>query len=450
MSQSGQQSPAATRLLRVWALMGAGAMAAAGLLALLLALSRTPHIGELLPWGPGFFRKALITHVDFSFVVWFLALLGASFTLALARLGQSMRAADRWAAGLFLCGFAAMALPALLERGQPYLNNYVPMLDDPLFVAGLGLIFAGAGLAALRLLAALPRRCEGMDPFAHGVALAALALLASFVTLLIAYAALPAGLDPATFYERLFWGAGHVQQFAFTILMLAIWQELSSLAFGRPSLGPKAWRAALLTLLPFILAAPFFHLLHPILGLANKQAFTSLFLFGLALAPAVLGLGVLAQAWKASGWRKDPGALALVFSVLLFGAGGIMGYGLGTNDTRIPAHYHAVIGGVNLALMGLFYAVLLPYLGRPLKPGRAANLSIWLYGLGQFLWTAGMYLAGAMGVARKTSGQAQGLDSLAKNVSMGVMGLGGAIAVAGGIVFIWLALRYLLGKEGRA
>jgi glucose dehydrogenase len=61
-----------------------------------------------------------------------------------------------------------------------------------------------------------------------------------------------------------------------------------------------------------------------------------------------------------------------------------------------------------------------------------------------------MYLAGAMGVARKTSGQAQGLDSLAKNVSMGVMGLGGAIAVAGGIIFIWLSLRYLLAKEARA
>ncbi len=437
-------------LVRLWALAGAGAMAAAGILALLLALSRTPHVGEALPWGPGFFRKALITHVDFSFIVWFLAMLGAAFTLALTRLGERARPADSIAAGLFLAGFAAMALPALLDRGQPYLNNYVPMLDDPLFVLGLGLIFTGASLAALRLLWALPLRWESQDPFVLGAALAAFALLISLATLLIALALLPRGLDPATFYEHLFWGAGHVLQFAFTILMLAIWQDLSARFFGRPALGPKSWRAALATLLPFILIAPFHHLLHPLLSLANKQSFADLFLFGLVLAPSVAGLAVLLQALKTSGWRKDPGALALVFSVLLFGLGGFMGYGLGTNDTRIPAHYHAVIGGVNLSLMGLVYAVLLPALGRALKPGRGANLSIWLYGLGQFLWTAGMYLAGAMGVARKTSGQAQGLDSLAKNVSMGVMGLGGAIAVAGGIIFIWLSLRYLLAKEARA
>ncbi|MBF0393365.1 MAG: hypothetical protein HQL38_11865, partial [Alphaproteobacteria bacterium] len=36
--------------LRGWALLGVGALAMAGALALLLALARTPGIQDLLPW----------------------------------------------------------------------------------------------------------------------------------------------------------------------------------------------------------------------------------------------------------------------------------------------------------------------------------------------------------------------------------------------------------------
>ena len=57
-------------------------------------------------------------------------------------------------------------------------------------------------------------------------------------------------------------------------------------------------------------------------------------------------------------------------------------------------------------------------------------------------------MAGAAGVPRKTMGAAaQGLDSTLKKVAMGVYGLGGALAVLGGVLFIWLMLTKLLSRQ---
>ena len=67
-----------------------------------------------------------------------------------------------------------------------------------------------------------------------------------------------------------------------------------------------------------------------------------------------------------------------------------------------------------------------------------------LLGTGQFLHSSALFLAGMFGVARKVAGSNQGLDSWPKIASMAVMGLGGVIAVVGGVIFIVLALRMLL------
>ena len=42
--------------------------------------------------------------------------------------------------------------------------------------------------------------------------------------------------------------------------------------------------------------------------------------------------------------------------------------------------------------------------------------------------------------------EAQGIDTLLKKVAMGVYGVGGALAVAGGILFIWFMLSRLLRR----
>src|SRR5262245_33302023 len=61
-----------------WSLLPLVALGLAGLLALLLALARVPGAEELLPWtGPDYFRRILVVHVTFAFVVWYMGVQGA-------------------------------------------------------------------------------------------------------------------------------------------------------------------------------------------------------------------------------------------------------------------------------------------------------------------------------------------------------------------------------------
>jgi heme/copper-type cytochrome/quinol oxidase subunit 1 len=136
-------------------------------------------------------------------------------------------------------------------------------------------------------------------------------------------------------------------------------------------------------------------------------------------------------------WARDarPPRNALAASLLLFAVGGALGMAISGLNTVIPAHYHGSIVGVTLALMGLTYH-LLPRLGFAPPPPRLAAWQPWVYATGQLLHVGGLAVSGAMGIQRKTAGAAQGLDTLGAKAAMGVMGLGGLLAVIGGILFV--------------
>jgi len=441
-------SPGLRAELRGWSLVAIGSLAVAGALALLLVLSRVPATQVLLPWSwQSFFYTALVTHVILSFVVWFLAVLGALAVLALA--GQPAPRLDRlgpvglWAAA---AGSVLLVVPALLNSGEPQLNNYVPIVVHPLYYLGLVLVGLGVALPVVRLLAN-PGAWRGCVGF--GVAVTGVCYLISLLYIALAGAALPAGLDYETWNERLFWGGGHVLQFVNTGLMLVVWVQLAEQAFGEPPVPPKLFRLVMGSMVAFCLAGLAFYGMFGVLSLEHRLAFTDLLWYGLTPSPLVVGAGLTALLWRR---RKQltgsPAELGLLISLAVFLVGGLMGFFLGASDARTPSHYHAVIGGVNLTFMALFMAVVLPVLGRASRARRLGTLQFHFYGWGQLVFSFGMFVAGAAGVPRKTMGAAaQGLDSTLKKVAMGVYGLGGALAVLGGILFIWLVLSRLLGRE---
>jgi len=137
----------------------------------------------------------------------------------------------------------------------------------------------------------------------------------------------------------------------------------------------------------------------------------------------------------------------LITSLLLFTVGGAIGFLIQGSDVRVPAHYHGSIVGVTLALMGLAYA-LLPRLGFRVPQGRIANWQPWLYGSGQLLHILGLVWSGGYGVQRKVAGAEQALRTPQEVFGMGVMGLGGAIAIVGGLLFIWVVLAAVRGGRG--
>jgi heme/copper-type cytochrome/quinol oxidase subunit 1 len=164
--------------------------------------------------------------------------------------------------------------------------------------------------------------------------------------------------------------------------------------------------------------------------------------YGNALAVTPIGLLILIGLLRAdrAGPAHRPLRRSLWMSLLLFFTGGVISLFISGINTIIPAHYHGSIVGVTLGLMGLAY-LLLPKLGYPPVQGRLAELQPWIYGAGQLLHIAGLAISGAMGIQRKTAGVAQGLETLSSKLAMGVMGIGGLLAVIGGIIFVWVILR---------
>ena len=72
---------------------------------------------------------------------------------------------------------------------------------------------------------------------------------------------------------------------------------------------------------------------------------------------------------------------------------------------------------------------------------KLARLQPWLYGGGQLLHVLGLVISGGYGVLRKVAGAEQALDGSGRVAGMGLMGLGGLIAILGGFLFLLVVFR---------
>jgi hypothetical protein len=429
-----------------WLLLAVAALAASGIFSVLLVVSRTPGVKELLPVAD-FFRVTLVAHVDLSVLVWFLALAamlwsfaGEARAIALGKLAVAV-------AGL---GTLAMTMAPFVERATPIMANYVPVLHGKVFIAGLVLFAVGILIAAVRgmaLFTPVGPRISGEGALRFGLnaslavtGLAAFALVASFVQL-------DRALAPETYYELLFWGPGHVLQFTYTLLMLVGWAWLAS-AIGAPlPLTPRVVILLFAIALASAFLTPFIYLAPPVASVEHAKLHTWLMRFGggLAVAPFALALAWGLAATRVTYPAKRVLRACLASSFLLFAAGGLIGFAISGSNVRVPAHYHGAIVGVTLALMGLTY-LLLPRFGYPAPASRLAIAQPWLYAAGQFLHIVGLMVSGGYGVQRKVAGAEQVLRSTPEVIGMGVMGFGGLIAIIGGLAFLVVVAKSLLRR----
>ncbi len=423
-----------------------GSLAIAGVFAFLLAISRIPGIETVFPWPVGFFHKGLVIHVVFSFVVWFLAVFGA---LLLVAANQAAGGRPRFE-GLGKAAVTGMALatpllfvPALLDRGEPTLNNYVPVIIDPLYYAGLAVMGASMALAVLRLLLNLRRgMATALDPMPTVMAGAGLVYVVALICFVVSYARLAGDAPTHAFNEDLFWGGGHILQFLNTLLLVVAWSVLAAFVFGPSVPGRGVVLAAAALLVVSVLPAPFFYLVFEPFSAEHAGAFTTL-QYAMAPPTVLVAAAIALRRNRQLPWR-EPAFLCLVLSVTVFAVGGGLGLFVDGADTRTPAHYHGVIAGVTLAFMGLFYVTFLPLLERSPKRGKLMFAQIYLFAGGQLAACVGLFLAGGFGAPRKTAGAAQGLEAMGAIVGMALNGIGALFAVLGGILFIWVAAAALL------
>jgi hypothetical protein len=429
------------KLALAWLALGLAALAASGIFSLLLVVSRTPGVNALVRVAD-FFRVTLVVHVDLSVLVWFLA-----FAAMLWSVAGGARAIGAGIAGLAIAavGAATMAAAPFMQDAVPVMSNYVPVLDGPVFLAGLGIFALGILVACARGMAVYRSAGAtlsgdgalrlGLNASMVAAGMAAFALAASF-------AQVDRALPAATYYELLFWGAGHVLQFAYTLLMLVAWIWLASSIGARIPLSPRLVALLFAVALASVYVTPYIYLAHPVASLEHAKLQTWLMRFGGAVAVPPIALAV---AWGVARSRKiapeaRPLRAALLASLALFSAGGLVGFTISGANVRIPAHYHGCIVGVTLAMMGATY-LLLPRFGFRAPASRLAVWQPWIYGGGQLLHIAGLVISGGYGVQRKVAGAEQVLRSTPEVIGMGVMGLGGLVAIIGGLLFLAVVAR---------
>jgi cytochrome c oxidase subunit I len=436
------------RLAAGWLWLAVCALLGSGLFSVLLVLARAPYTKDLFA-AADFFRVALVVHVDLSVLVWFSAFAGVLWTL-----NGGERHAGLGRAALAACAAGTLALCAapFAGRAAPVMSNYVPVLDGPVFLGGLLVFAAGGALLVARAMLAATRvgtRPDGAAALRFGLNAAAVSAAVALIAFAWSWLALPRGLDAKAHFEVLFWGGGHVLQFTWTLLMFAAWLALAEAAGARTPLSPRVAILLFAVGLVAVFATPVIYLAYAITSVEHYRLQTWLMRIGggLAIVPFALAMiYALASAPRAAPAAR-PLRAALAWSLVLFGAGGLIGLAIDGSNVKIPAHYHGAIVGVTLAFMGLSFH-LLPRLGCAPPPARLAALQPWLYGAGQLAHISGLVWSGGYGVQRKVAGAEQALRGAEQMAAMGLMGLGGLVAVAGGLVFVLIVLRSLWTLPG--
>ena len=469
----------ADRLIQANAVVATVALLVGGIAAVLVLLTRWDVV---LLLDAGMFYRMLTIHGMNMLIFFIIFFEMAVLYFASAVLLSSRVPAPRtgWIAfALMVAGALMVEWTMWTGRADVLFTSYVPLRAHPLFYLGVILFAVGAltvvgHFFAILVVARREKSYEGSLPLVTYGALAAASIAA--VTLLhgaIIY--IPTFLwslglmevDPQI-YRLVWWGLGHSSQQINVAAMVSIWYLLGALTAGAVVLNEKVSRTAFVLYVLFISMASAHHLLvDPGMGPSWKIWNTSYFMYMAVLAsmlhgftvPAGLELGLRLRGAVEGlfGWLRrapwgDPGFSSLVLSIVVFGfVGGITGVTFGTeqiniiahNTLRIPGHFHAtVVSGTAMAFMGVTYYVIPLIFRREIAFYPLARLQPYVFGIGMLVFSMGMTFAGTFGVPRRhwnlafTGAPFRPEFSPAVSLVMGVMALGGLIAIAGGAMYI--------------
>ena len=443
-----------------WLGLALGVLALAGLFSLLVVVGRMPPFDRLVT-DPLFFKRGLVVHVNLALVAWFYSFVAALLFLLPGRLAPSRL--SRHAVHISALGIAMMLLAAAMPGSQPVLANYIPVIDHWLFVVGQILFAAGvlASFVGRRLLTgSTARKGFFQIPAAAqmGLRSTAVALVLAALTFAITSQRITPDLSVEAYYELLFWGGGHVLQLCCSIAMVSVWLILLDSAVGRCPLSERT--AAILfgaMILPW-LASPVLAMLGT-WSPGYRDGFTSLMrwaifpVLSLFLLACVRMLLVELRAGRIGlSSLADPRISGFLVSALLTLLGVALGAGIRGSNTMIPAHYHASIGGITAAFMTVTYLMLRAF-GFSIPTRRLRRAAAWqpvTYGIGQMIFAGGFALAGIYGMSRKAYGAEQAGRGLGESVGLCVMGIGGLIAIIGGLLFLGVvAMIWRQGSESR-
>ncbi|SIR27790.1 hypothetical protein SAMN05421829_11262 [Aromatoleum tolulyticum] len=397
-----------------WLLLAASSLGLSAVAAAALVLARTPVLTSLVP--PDSFPRALVVHVNLATLLWYFTMAGAMWTEAL----PSSR--HRTAQALLVAGAVGaigVVTSGLFAPGNPVLANYFPYLDHPIFLGSLA-VFVSAGLCTGGISLVRPRDAAEWGfaiarwPFCTGAIYLALALRQGM------------GLVDAL------WGAGHILQFGFVTLMMAMWLRLSERT-GMTDVPPRI-------AIPFFVAASLPATIAPALLLAGLDQGTLHSLHTDIMRwtnwPAALAFGLLLLSRK-----EARSADSFTASLGLYCIGILAGTAIDSQTTMVPAHYHGTIGAFTLAQMAAVLARISPAADADHSPPSTRPLSVYTFGITTLI--CGLAWSGILGAPRKVAFSGEGADPAAI-LAAALTGTGGAITIAGVGYFACIAVPRIL------
>ncbi|MDO9096028.1 MAG: cbb3-type cytochrome c oxidase subunit I [Rubrivivax sp.] len=465
----------------VWLLVG-------GVLAIGVVLTRWPAVHWL---EADTFYLVLTAHGIDMLIFWIIffeiaVLYFCSSTLLRCRIATPKIA---WLAfALMLIGSVVNNVAVFRGASSVMMTSYVPMMAEPSFYLGLILFAVGALVAVFVFFGTLvvakrEKTYQGSVPLvtfgAITAAIIAVFTIASGAIILIPTWLMSLGvvkeIDPLV-YRTIWWAFGHSSQQINVAAHISVWYLVAAIAFGAKPMSERVSRTAFLLYILFLQLASAHHLLaDPGLSTAWKVVNTSYFMYFAVLASMLHGLtipGAMEVAQRQKGYTKglfewlrkapwgNPTFSGVFISLIGFGfLGGISGVMMGTeqlnmiihNTIYVPGHFHAtVVVGTTLTFMALTYYLIPVLFRREMIAPTLAKWQPYLFGFSMYFFCLVMMGAGTLGVSRRHWDMAFQGAALAYEwpgaayLMMGLVGIGGIVAIAGGAIYIYITVGSLL------
>jgi cytochrome c oxidase subunit I len=442
MSKIIAKQPTNQGITKKWLFLSLISLALAGVLTIIIVLSRVPAINDILSLS-GFFKTALVIHVDLSQICWMLTI------LCLISVYYKLQFSNVAKLSLYLAYIAVFLIfcSSFASNSVASLNNYIPVLDNNiLFALGLAIFFTSILLHAFATLNYKIKFLEN-PPTDNIIYCANITLILAFIIFLLTHQILLPQTNETNFFEILFWGFGHILQLLYIYLMLFAWIKICTKLNISLLISTKHTNYLILLHLLIALSSIIFFAKGENLDLSTyKSLFTAQMAYGASIVSSIFTFIIIYSIFKKypKGRTAEDNILkySLFLSIILFNYGGIISLFIKDSNTIIPAHYHGSTVGVTVALMGYIY-LLLPKLNYGRITKQIFSYQPLIYAFGQIMHITGLAISGGYGALRKSPDAAL---SMKAQFWMGIMGFGGLLAMIGGLYFLIICL-YSINKK---
>ena len=449
-----------------WLKNGVIALAIAGIYSIILVVLRTPQLSVFFT-DQSMFKSALVIHVNLSVLVWLLAITGFVWSILKNRSGF-----ESLFLKLVLLSMLLMAISPFISETVPIMNNYVPMLENIIFIIGLNLFGSIMLCFSLQTIYFSLLNNNTQNYGARIVRMVQFTSACMFLGVWICFTLSFIGVDKLSnivpldidyYYEMLFWSGGHLLQFIYTQIMMLALLMLTETRKGGRVIYANIYE--MLFALNFILSLFIFfgHINFEVADGEFKEFFTKHMIYAGGIAPTIFVILLIVEIIQNRA-KNIPSFVSAAFNAasFLFLSGGFIGAIISGVNVTIPAHYHGSTVGISISFMGLSYLIcfkkqILPHILSDegvIKyvynhihdsfnsfASTAPFYQIYVMLFGQLLHITGLALAGGYGVLRKTPGSEIPISA---KIYMGMVGLGGLIAIIGGLMFVYICVKNLL------